>query len=283
MALSTVSSVTSALINNILTDSIFVAEQMALMPMLVTQYNSTGMAARKMGIYPQATAQEVAEGVDYANATELTKTTTMTLTPKKAKVQFILTDERVETDPEDARADAARVMGDALARKIDKDHLELFASFTNGKGTANTTLTIANCAAAVAVLRNNNAPNPLFGVLHAYQWQDIWAQLGSPSANQAFLGNVANQALEGWFVNNSFLNINWYIDANIVADSNDDAIGAVFHREALALDTRKAPSLEPERDASRDAWELNLSTWYAVGIRRNSFGVKITSDVTEPT
>jgi len=66
-------------------------------------------------------------------------------------------------------------------------------------------------------------------------------------------------------------------------DASDDAIGAAFNIQALALDPRKAPTLEPERDASLRAWELNISAGYAYGVRRNAFGVKITHDALEPT
>lgn len=111
---------------------------------------------------------------------------------------------------------------------------------------------------------------------------DIWVLLGQPAANQAFLGETANEAMKAYAVG-MFLSAQWFIDANISVDSSDDAIGAVFHREALALDTRKAPTLEIERDASLEGWELNLTAWYGVAERRDSFGVKIISDATEPT
>ena len=43
--------------------------------------------------------------------------------------------------------------------------------------------------------------------------------------------------------------------------------------DALALDMRRAPRLEPERDASRRGYELNLSAVYAHGVWRPKFGV----------
>lgn len=281
MAVSTVSSLNS-LFNTVFEDAIFVAREQNLMAGLVTNYTGQGMAARQLGIYPQLTAATRTEGIDYANATEFDKTLQMTITPSSKIVQTVMTDQRIATDPDDARGDAAREMGAALATKIDTDLVDLFSGFSTSKGTANNALTLANMGAAISVLRTNKAPNPLYVVIHPYQWHDIWALLGTPASNQAFLGDVANEAMKAFYVG-TFLSASWFVDSNITIDGNTDATGAVFHREALALDTRKAPTLEVERDASLEGWELNLTAWYGVAERRDSFGVKIISDVTEPT
>jgi hypothetical protein len=281
MAISTVASLNS-LFNTIFEDAIFVMREQNLMAGLVTNYSASGMQGRELGIYPQLSAQTVSEGVDYSNATEWDKTLQMTITPKEEMVQVVLTDQRLATDPDDARGDAAREMGGAIATKLDEDLVGLFSSFSTQKGTANNALTIANCGAAVAVLRAAKAPNPLYFVLHPYQWHDIWTLLGQPVANQAFLGDTANEAMRSYYVGN-FQSATWFVNSNIDIDSNSDATGAVFHREALALDTRKAPMMEVERDASLRGWELNMTAWYGVAVRRNNFGVKIISDATEPT
>lgn len=281
MAVSTTTSLAS-LFNTVFEDAIFVARENNLMAGLVTNYVGQGMANRQLGIYPQLTAQTRTEGVDYANATEFTKTSQMTVTPSSKIVQTVMTDARIATDPDDARADAAREMGAAIATKIDTDLVDLFTGFNTGKGTANSALTIANVGAAIAVLRNNKAPNPTYVVLHPYGWYDIWTLLGQPAATYDFLGEVANEAMRAFTVG-QFLGATWFIDANISTDTNSDAIGAAFHREALALDTRKSATLEYERDASLEGWELNLTAWYGVSERRDAFGVKITHDATEPT
>jgi hypothetical protein len=96
------------------------------------------------------------------------------------------------------------------------------------------------------------------------------------------LGEVANQALRDFYVG-SWLNIQWFTSANITIDASTDTCSGVFNPGALGFDVREAPNLEPERDASRKAWELNVSASYAKGVIRNAFGVKYTADATEPT
>lgn len=282
MTTSTVSSMAANLRPKILSETLFVAREMVLMPPLVYNYAGTGMSTRYVGIYPTITAASVSEGQDFANATEWTKTQQMALTPSTKMAQVILTDERLATDPDGARQDASRELGASIATAIDTDLVDLFSGLDTDKGTAGSSLTIARCAAGLAVLRNSNVANPLQFVLHPYGWYDIWTELGQPAENKQFLGDTANQAMRDYAVG-SFLGAGWYTSSNISEDSEDDAVSAVFHREALALDTRRAITIELERDASLRGWEVNATAWYAVGERRGTYGIGLTHDATEPT
>ncbi len=281
MAVSTVTSL-NTYFNDVYDDTLFVARETNLMASLVTAYSARGYANRVLPIYPGLTAEPVAEGVDFANATEWTKSAAITLTPGEVMTQVILTDRRIQTDPNDARRDAAIEMGGAIATKIDADLAGLFAGFSVDKGAAGSALTIKRCAAALARLRAEKVRAPFFFVVHPFGWHSVWTELGQPTTSQTFLGEVANQAMRDYGVG-SFLAAQWFSSANIAINGSDDAISAVFSREALALDTREAPILEPERDASKRAWELNLRAGYAVGVRRDDFGVRLTHDATEPT
>lgn len=281
MADSTVADL-NGMFNTIYEDALFIAREQNIMTRLVTNYSAKGWMDRQIPKYPEIVAQSVGEDEDFNNPTTFDKQNMATLTPGEVMAQTRLTDRRIDTDPEDARRDAATELGNSIATKIDKDVVGDFALFTTGKGAAGQSLTIAKSAAAISVLRNNNAPNPVYVVLHPYGWHDVWTELGQPAANQALLGDLANEALKSFFVG-QFLAAQWFTSANIAVDSSDDAIGGVFNPQALAFDSRKAPTLEPERDASLRAWELNISAGYAHGKRRVSFGVKLTHDATEPS
>jgi hypothetical protein len=60
-------------------------------------------------------------------------------------------------------------------------------------------------------------------------------------------------------------------------------VSGVFTREAIGYDEREAFMIEPERDASRKATELNASIGYAMGVLRQESGVGIIGDATEPS
>ena len=280
MALSRISDLNS-LFNTIFEDAIFVAREQNVMASLVTPFSASTFANRQLGIYPSLTAQTVAEGVDYSNPITWDKTNVMTITPSRVQTQITLTDERIMTDPDDARRDAAREMGGAIATKIDSDLVDEFANFTNSKGAAGSVLSISVVAAAMSVLRVNYAPNPIRVVVHPNQWFDVWTELGSPAVNQAFLGDVANEALRNYFVG-FWIGADWFVSGNITVDGNDDAKGGIFHREALALDTRTPMTMEPERDPSQQAWELNMVARYGTSVRRDAFGAYLLSDATSP-
>jgi len=281
MAYSKVSDLNS-LFNSIYEDTLFVAREQVLMTNLVTNYSARGWMTRYLPIYPEISAESVAEAEDYANPTTWTKTEHASLSPGEIICQVVLTDRRIETDPEDARRDATLEMGNAIATKIDVDLVTDFASFTDSIGSSGTALTINKMAAGITQLRAAYCPNPIYTVIHPYGWHDIWDELGTPASSYAFLGDRANEALRSFFVGN-WLNIAWFISGNITVDSTPNAKGGLFNPQALAFDTRKAPLLEPERDASLRAWELNLSAGYAHGVRRTAFGRYVYHDATEPT
>src|SRR5687767_14150678 len=133
MAISKLSDLNS-LFNLILEDALFVAREQNLMVNLVHNYSAKGWLARKISSYPQIDAQSVGEGVDYANPTTFDKTVLATLTPGEVIAQSILTDIRIDTDPDDAKRDNAMELGNAVATKVDTDLVGAFTSFTTGKG-----------------------------------------------------------------------------------------------------------------------------------------------------
>lgn len=282
MAVSTTSDL-NGLYNTIYEEALFYAREMNMMARLVTPYSARGWMTRNISTRPQLTAESVAEGVDYAGAASFGKSTVATLTPGEIITQVILTDREIETDPDETVRDAVTEMGGAIATKIDVDLTSDFASLTTDVGPgANSAATIAKFAVGVSVLRNNKIPTPYYAVVHPYAWHDIWVLLGQPAATYVLLGDVANQALRDFYVGN-WINLQWFTNANIATDANSDAVSAIFNSQALALDTRKAPMMEPDRDPSLRATELNMTAGYAHGVRRPTYGVKYTCDVTTPT
>lgn len=276
----------NGLYNEIYERALFVAREANLMLSLVSQYSANNFFTRHFTLRPTLTIENATEGVDYTNAQSFGKTELGTLTPAEKMGQYVITDIEMMNDPDGTMQDASQEIGAAMAAKIDTDLTALFSSFTTDKGTgAGNAATLASIAAAVSVLRTRFALNdgPINVVLHPYAWHDIFIQLGQPTANQALLGDVANQALRDYFVG-SWVGARWFTSANIATDSNSDAVSGIFTQSALAFDSRIAPYMETERDASLRATEVNMVAGYAVGLgKRPTFGVKYTCDVTEPS
>lgn len=60
------------------------------------------------------------------------------------------------------------------------------------------------------------------------------------------------------------------------------ATGAIFNRDAIALDLRRAMRIEPQRDASLRSTELNTTMVYGVGQWRTEWGIQIQTKATAP-
>lgn len=274
----------SGFFNTLFEDAMFVFRAQSLMANLVTTLQGSGLATRKQGVYPTITTSQVNEGVEVANAQTWSKSAKMELTPYIYHSQVIITQSMMDTDPDNTMEAASFEMGRSMATSVDTALAGDFSGFSTGVGTANSALTLGITGAALARLQNAKVPMPYSYVLHPYHWYDIWKELGQPAATQAFLGDVANDALKQYNVSN-FNGAAWYVNPNITVDGNDDAISAVFHREALALDTRKAPEMyvTEKPDVAGYGYQLDLEMWYAHGERRDEAGVKITADATAPT
>ena len=79
------------------------------------------------------------------------------------------------------------------------------------------------------------------------------------------------------------MGITFVVTNAIAVDASDDATGALYVPQAVAVDTRKAFNIRPQRDESKEATELNASMWYAHGTWRPLFGVQLIHDAQTPS
>lgn len=284
MAITTFADI-SAVVPQIYERALFVAREQNLMAQLVDHKSAKGWMARVITERPKVTAESVPDGVDYQNPQTFGKNAIATLTPGEVIAQVVITDQALESDPDGARDDASVELGNAIAEKIDQDLASTFANFTRDKGPGNTTdAGLSSVAAAIAVLQTSHAPGRKYVVLHPYQWHTIWLALGQPVANQAFLGDLANQALRDYFVAGPLIGATWFVSTHVPYDqAGTAATGAVFVPKAIVLDTRRPPRLEAERNASLRGWELNMTAGYAYGIQKDQYGIAYTSRAAEPS
>jgi hypothetical protein len=235
--------------------------------------------------YNAGTAKTIAE-TDDMTSEAFTPSALETLTPGEIGLQYFITDKRIETDaPESIRADAATELGLAARDKIESDLLGTFSSLTGGTmGSATGTVTWGEVFAAAAVVRasSKNRSMPLYCVLHEYQWFTL---AKATSVAGITLQSVPDRLVGpggSWYVG-SAAGINFYATTNITVTSGTAAYGAVFQRDAIAYDIRRPIRIEVERDASRRGYELNMTTSYAYGVWRPTFGVAIYDTAKTPT
>ena len=273
----------TAFINTVFEAAILVARDNNVMTGLVRGFNDrTGVATRQNSQYGGATVNAISE-TDDLTGQAFTPSSIATLTPSELGAQYFLTDLRVESDPFAVRNDAANDLGMAMATKMETDLIGSFTSFTGGTvGAAGTAITWGHLMAMQARLVANKAPGPYYAVLHPYQWQ-VLAKAASVAGSQTNAAPSLLEAVNAQFLVRTVGMMNIFVSSNVAIDGSDDAIIGVFSRDALALDIRRAPRIEPERDASRRGYELNLSAVYGKGVWRPTFGIKGTFDASVPT
>lgn len=262
----------SAFINTVFEAAILVARDNNVMTGLVRGFNDrSGVAVRQNSQYGGATVNSIGETDDLVGQA-FTPSSIATLTPAEVGAQYVMTDTRLESDPFSVRNDAAADLGGAMATKIETDLLGNFNAFTGGTiGASGSTATWSYIMAMEAVLRQNKAPYPYFLVLSPYQWYPLAkaASVAGSSTNAA--PSLLEEVNSAFFVR-QFGGVSIFVSTNVETSGND-AYAGMFSRDALALDIRRQPRIEPERDASRRAWELNLSAVYGHGVWRPTFGV----------
>lgn len=274
----------NAYIQTIFEDAMFVAREASVMPALVTQFSDTNdeRKPRQGNDWSQVTITAIGETDDLASQS-FTPSAAQTLTPAEAGAQIFLTDTRISSDPFGVRNSAAMELGMAMASKINSDLLGDIASLTGGTvGSAGTTITWGHFFAARSQVANaTKKMGPYVCVLHEYQWF-VLAKGVSLQATVTNAPAVQDEITRRWYVG-TVADVDIYTSTDITIDGSGDAKGGMFPRSAMAFDGRRAPRLEPERDASRRGWELNMTAVYAHGVWRPEYGILMHFDAGTPS
>ena len=260
---------------NIIAQARFTAEEQSLLMGLVTRYDIGADAGKTVQVpkYPAITAADLTEGTDMTSTT--VSTSAVTITVQEVGAQVVLTDVAAMGAGNPAE-ELGTVLGNSIATKMDKDLIALFDGFSTSFGAAAQEITVADLFKAAATLRTNKAPGPLAAVLHPYHAYQLKANLTNTFANPNG-GAAQNTAMQNGYVG-TIAGIDVYESANITIDGNDDAKGAVFAPEALAIAMKRDFQIEPQRDASLRAFELNATAVYGVGELDDSYGCEMFFD-----
>ena len=260
---------------NIIAQARFTAEEQSLMMGLVTRYDIGADAGKTIQVpkYPAIAAADLTEGTDMSSTT--VSTSAVTISVQEVGAQVVLTDVAAMGAGNPAE-ELGTVLGNSIATKMDKDLIALFDGFSSTLGAAAQEITVADLFKAAATLRANKVTGRMSAVVHPYQAYQLKANLTNTFANPN-AGDAQNTAMVNAYVG-TIAGIDVYESANLTIDGNDDAKGAVFAPEALAIAMKRDFQIEPQRDASLRAFELNATAVYGVGELDDSFGVEMFFD-----
>ena len=269
----------------------FTAEHNAPMLQLVEHFR-LGKGEKQIDVpkVGQFTAQSVGDGVDIVDEQDIGMTI-VTLTTSEVGLKIILTDKLVRQLNEDTFRMVGRQAGDAMARKKDGDLLALFSALNGGTdlGAAGRDMELGNVSVLIGHAMANKFPKPWAIVQHPWATMHVamssfgfsgGAPGGAPGA--AFPSTFSQDMLKDFF-QVSVGGTPIFHDGNLTVDSSDDAIGAIFSKNALAYAESVEYNQEPERDASRRATELVWTSDYGVFELDDGYGAPCTFNASEAT
>lgn len=274
----------SSLVNTIREGALFTLRQQNLLVPTVSVFRDTmGMNPRNVSRYGTANVRSLGEGDD-VTPTQFSRTSLTTLTPARYADQFFISDQRVMSDDQTVRADAALELGAAFAQDVDVNIATNFGSLTAGTvGSAGSALTWSNIMSARAILQAKKVPGPYYCALHPYGWLDL-VNAATTSGNAIMdAPNFRDSMVNSYFVSTIIGGVTFVVTPSIAIDGSDDATGAMYAPLAIAYDERRAFNIRPERDESREGIELNASLWYAHGVWDATRGVQIIHDAATPS
>ena len=238
-----------------------------------------------------ADANDLSEGVDISQAEQLS-TSLQTYTPTEVGNMVIFTDRVLKTVGSDLLARAGKLMGDSMARKIEKDGLTMLDGFSTALGSAGAALTWEHIGAAKTAIMGGGggaaalvepAPRdaPVFGVFHPHQtW--ILAKDFAPVGTYPLPVGLTAETIAKGQPPLSIAGVTIKEAGLLSIDTDNDSKGGVFSKEALILVMDEAPKNRTEESAISRGVRIVQTSWYVYGEYNDNWGREMLFDAIVP-
>ena len=120
----------------------------------------------------QMTMSDLQDGVDIIDEEDIGMTT-VDLTASEVGAKVIITDKLLRQSAVNVMSIIGRQLGDGMARKKDTDVHALYSRFSTSLGAANTTMSLANTAGAIAYAKANKFGSQVYIIQHPNAVFDI--------------------------------------------------------------------------------------------------------------
>ena len=231
----------------------------------------------------QMSMSDLVDGQDIVDEEEIGMTT-VDLTASEVGAKVIITDKLLRQSAVNVMSIIGRQLGDGMARKKDTDVHALYSGFSTSLGAANTTMSLANTAGAIAYAKANKFGSQVYIIQHPNAVFDI--------ANTAVTASTTYPVPKGWsedllgefFSGLRPLNgVAIFEDGNLTIDASDDVVGAIADKSALCVLNSVTTKTERQRDASLRATEIVMTSDYGVFELDDSRGASLTMDASAPS
>ena len=234
----------------------------------------------------QMSMADLQDGIDLIDEEDIGMTT-VDLTASEVGAKVILTDKLLREQVNNVFTIIGKQLGDGMARKKDTDVHALYTNLNGGTkvGAATKFMKASNLQGIIAYAKANKFGSQLYILHHP----NAVAYLSKEAATVA--SAVTNGIPHGW--SEDLLGNFWsglrpmngvpiFEDGNLSVDSDDDAIGVIADKTAMAYLSSVETRTERQRDASLRAWEVVVTSDYGVFELDDSKGVALTLDAGTP-
>lgn len=233
----------------------------------------------------QMSMSDLQDGQDIIDEEDIGMTT-VDLTASEVGAKVILTDKLVRQSAPNVMSIVGRQLGDGMARKKDTDVHALYSGLNGGTtlGAATKTMSLANVAGAITYAKANKFGSQIYILQHPNAVFDIASTAVTASSTYPVPAGWSSDLLGNFFSGLRPLNgVPIFEDGNLSVDSDDDAIGVIAEKSALAVLKSVDTRTERQRDASLRATELVITADYGVFELDDSRGAPLTYDAAAPS
>ena len=231
----------------------------------------------------QMTMSDLQDGVDIIDEEDIGMTT-VDLTASEVGAKVIITDKLLKQSAVNVMSIIGRQLGDGMARKKDTDVHALYSGFSTSLGAANTTMSLANTAGAIAYAKANKFGSQVYIIQHPNAVFDIANTAVTASSTYPVPKGWSEDLLGEFFSGLRPLNgVAIFEDGNLTIDASDDVVGAIADKSALCVLNSVTTKTERQRDASLRATEIVMTSDYGVFELDDSRGASLTMDASAPS
>ena len=282
MAATTTSTVDDFLLAAALQDKISDAlRDQAILSNLIYKVDMKGKNSKvcKLSKGSTVSAAGLTEGTDMSSTT-YSDNSAVSITMGEVGVQIAVTDLAIDAGM--ASLDHyVSVAANAVTDKRETDISALFAGFSQSVGATTVELTLDALLQAIYKWRAGKSRGQPVGVLHPRQVHAFRTLIFGTSGSTATVygsGVLKPELSTSAGYSFSWAGVDWYESANVpTANAGADYLGALFSMEAIAMAELWDIKVEPQRDASLRALELNCTSVYGVGEYHDTMGIGILS------
>ena len=194
--------------------------------------------------------------------------------------KVILTDTLLRDNSLDIWQIVGKQVGDAGARKIDRDIIALYPSLNGGTtlGAAAAVFSIDNVLAVIAHAKTNKFGSGMHIICHPNQLARLSKDLSAINSGRPIPRGYSEDRLANFFTGIVLGAVPFFEDGNIDLDTNNDAIGCIKAKDTLGVLSAGSVRNRRERDESigEGAWILYVTHRYTAFERDDATGAPLT-------